>query len=352
MNFGFLMKGTTHGRKIQEGLWFRKSRIENPKIKFVLMMSAVLLTLTVPADAQQSKVHRVGVLMLIRPDRPQLQGLRDVLKESGFIEGQNLNLDMPALRAPEELRALARDYVKQKVNVIVATGASETRIAKETTHEIPIVFMPTSDPITAGFVKSFPRPGTNLTGVALMRDVDSYGKQLEVFREAIPSLSKVLVLYDAQSENPLASKGVAQLKKVASHLAIQIVDRPVREIHEAERVVASVSRNSVDGIFAVCSSLFGGGLETIIALSIEKKLPLFSCGWTQQGGLISLSLDMYQVGRRGGWYVEQILKGAKPQDLPVESPSKYELAINLKTANAIGIKIPPEVLQRADRVIK
>jgi ABC-type uncharacterized transport system substrate-binding protein len=116
--------------------------------------------------------------------------------------------------------------------------------------------------------------------------------------------------------------------------------------------VASVSRNSVDGIFAVCSSLFGGGLETIVALSIEKKLPLFSCGWTQQGGLISLSLDMYQVGRRGGWYVEQILKGGKPQDLPVESPSKYELAINLKTADAIGIKIPPEVLQRADKVIK
>jgi ABC-type uncharacterized transport system substrate-binding protein len=317
-----------------------------------LALVAVLLAFTFPAEAQQSKVYRVGVLMLIKPDRPQLQGLRDVLKESGFIEGQNLNLEMPALRTSEELRAVARDYVKQKVNVIVTTGASETRIAKETTQGIPIVFMPTSDPITAGFVKSLPRPGTNLTGVALMRDVDSYGKQLEVFKEAIPSLSKVLVLYDAGSENPLPLKGVAQLKKVAAHLAIQVDDRPVREIHEAEKVVASVSRNSVDGIFAVCSSLFGGGLETIVALSIEKKLPLFSCGWTQQGGLISLSLDMYQVGRRGGWYVEQILKGGKPQDLPVESPSKYELAINLKTADAIGIKIPPEVLQRADKVIK
>jgi ABC-type uncharacterized transport system substrate-binding protein len=330
----------------------KKEQTEMTKKVFRLALVAVLLAFTFSAQAQQSKVQRVGVLMLIRPDRPQLRGLRDGLRDAGYIEGHNLTLEMPALRTPEELRALARDYVKQKVNVIVTTGASETRIAKETTQEIPIVFMPTSDPITAGFVKSLPRPGTNLTGVALMRDVDSYGKQLEVFKEAIPSLSKVLVLYDARSENPLPLKGVAQLKKVASHLAIQLDDRPVREIHEADKVVASVSRNSVDGIFAVCSSLFGGGLETIVALSIEKKLPLFSCGWTQQGGLISLSLDMYQVGRRGGWYVEQILKGGKPQDLPVESPSKYELAINLKTANAIGIKIPPEVLQRADKVIK
>jgi putative tryptophan/tyrosine transport system substrate-binding protein len=319
---------------------------------FRLALGAVLFASTFPAQAQQSKVHRVGVLMLIKPDRPQLQGLRDELRDAGYIEGHNLTLEMPVLRTAEELRALAKEYVKQKVNILVTTGNFETKITKETTQEIPIVFMPTSDPITAGFVKSFPRPGTNLTGVALMRDVDSYGKQLEVFKEAIPSLSKVLVLYDARTENPLPLKGMAQLKKVASHLAIQLDDRPVREVHEAEKVVASVSRTSVDGIFAVCSSLFGGGFETIVALSIEKKLPLFSCGWTQQGGLISLSLDMYQVGRRGGWYVEQILKGGKPQDLPVESPSKYELAINLKTAHAIGIKIPPEVLQRADKVIK
>src|SRR5687768_4664352 len=140
---------------------------------------------------------RVGVLMLIKPDRPQLQGLRDGLQEAGYTDGQNFVLDMPSLRTPEELRSRAKDYVKNGANVIVTTGNAETQMAKEITNQIPIVFMPASDPIAAGFVKSFPRPGANLTGVALIRDVDSYGIQLQVFKEAIPALRKVVVLYDA-----------------------------------------------------------------------------------------------------------------------------------------------------------
>jgi putative ABC transport system substrate-binding protein len=319
---------------------------------FRTALVSLLLPLTFPAQAQQPKVHRVGVLMLIKADRPQLQGLRDGLREGGFVEGQNLTLDTPALRSTEELRSLAKEYIKRKVNVIVTTGNFETKIAKENTQEVPIVFMPAADPITAGFVKSFPRPGTNITGVALMRDLDSYGKQLEIFKEAIPSLGKVVVLYDARSENPLPAKGIGQLKKVAAHLAIELEEKAVFELREARRIVGSLSRNRVDGIFIVCSSLFGGEIAGIINLAIEKRLPLSSCGSTQEGSLISLSLNLYQVGLRAGWYVGQILKGAKPQDLAVEVPLKYELAINLKTANAIGITIPPEVLQRADKVIR
>jgi putative ABC transport system substrate-binding protein len=329
-----------------------KKNKEMTKKRFRVGLSAVLLALTVPAEALQSKVPRVGVLMLIRPDRPQLQGFRDGLRDVGYIDGRNLILDMRPLRSPEELRSLAKDFVNEHVNVIVTTGNVETQIAKETTQQLPIVFMPASDPIASDFVKSFTRPGTNLTGLALIRDVDSYGKQLEVFKEAIPSLSKLAVLYDARSENPLSVKGLAQLKKVASHLYVKLDERPVREIHEAEKVVASLSRNTVDGVFLLCSSLFGGGPEAIITRAIERKLPLFSCGWSHQGALISLALDLYQIGRRGGWYVDQILKGAKPADLAVEVPLKYELAINLKTANAIGIKIPAQVLQRADRVTR
>jgi len=331
-----------------------KEQTEMPKEIFCLALIAVLLAFTFPAQglARQPKVHRVGVLMLIRPDRPQIQGFRDGLRENGYIEGQNMRLEMPVMRTPDELRDIAQNYVKQKVNVIVTTGTFETNIAKQTTQDLPIVFMPVADPIAAGFVKSFPRPGTNLTGLALIRDVDSYGKQLEVFKEAIPSLGRIVVIYDARSENPLAAKGVAQLKKVGSHLNIVVDERPVREIRDAEKVTAAVSKNNADGIFVTCSSLFGGGFAGIVTLAIEKKLPLFSCGWTGQGGLISLSLDLYQVGRRAGWYVDRILKGSKPQELPVEVPVRYELAINLKTANAIGIKIPPEVLQRADKVFK
>ena len=322
------------------------------KLVFRLALCSLLLAISFPAFAQQPKVHRVGVLMLIKPDRPQLQGLRDGLKEAGYIEGQNLQLDMPALRTSDELRVLADDYVKRKVNVIVATGNVETTVAKEITQELPIVFMPASDPITAGFVRSFPRPGANLTGIALIRDLDSYGKQLEVFKEVVPSLSKLAVLYDARSNTSPYTKGLDQIKKVAASRSITIDERPIREINQAQKVVASFSQNTVDGVFVLCSSLFGSDPEPIIARALEKKLPLFACGWTDQGGLVSFALDLYQVGRRGGWYVAQILKGMKSQDLPVEVPLKYELAINLKTAKAIHITVAPEVLMRADRVIR
>jgi putative ABC transport system substrate-binding protein len=319
---------------------------------FCFALCALLLALSLPAFARETKLRRIGVLMLIKPDRPQLQGLRDGLKEAGYIEGQNLTLDMRTVQNAEELRSLAKKYVKQEVNVVVTTGNAETNVAKEITQQLPIVFMPASDPITAGFVKSFSRPGANLTGIALIRDLDSYGKQLQIFKETIPFLGKLAVLYDSRSNDSPYTIGLEQLKKVAAKLAITIDERPIREIHEADKAVASLSRKNADGVFVLCSSLFGSGPEAIIARAIEKQLPLFSCGWTHQGALVSYSLDLYQVGRRGGWYVSQILKGAKPTDLPVEVPLKYELAINLQTANTIGIKIPPEVLQRADKVIR
>jgi ABC-type uncharacterized transport system substrate-binding protein len=322
----------------------------------ILVVSTIFLALLFPVNNQtgwaEPHIHRVGVLMLIKPDRPQLQGLRDGLRDAGYIDGRNLILNMPALRSREDLRSRARDFVREKVRAIVTTGNVETQIAKETTQELPIVFMPASDPIAAGFVKSFPRPGTNITGVALIRDLDSYGKQLEVFKDTIPSLDRLAVLYDGRMDNSPYTKGLDQLKRVGSNLGISIDPHPIREIKEAERVVASLSRNTVNGVFVICSSLFGSGPEAIIARAIENKLPLFSCGWTSQGALVSFALDFYQVGHRAGWYVSQILKGSKPADLPIEVPLKYELTINLKTANAIGLKIPTEVLQRADKVFR
>jgi putative ABC transport system substrate-binding protein len=290
--------------------------------------------------------------MLVRPDRPQLQGLRDGLKEAGYVDGRNVRLDMRPLQSPEELRSLARDFVKNNVDVVVTTGNVETTVAKETIRQLPIIFMPASDPITAGFVESFARPGANLTGIALIRDLDSYGKQLEIFKEAVPSLSNLAVLYDARANASPYGKALAQLKKVAANLGIAINEQPARDIYQAENAVASLARSTVDGVFVVCSSLFGRGPDAIITRAIERKLPLFSCGWTHQGALVSFALDLYQIGRRGGWYVSQILNGAKPNDLPVEVPLKYQLTINLKTAAAIGLTIPVEVLQRADKVIK
>lgn len=317
----------------------------------LVVFSALLLSIGQSAETQ-SRIHRVGVLMLVKEDRPHILGLRAGLKGAGLIEGQNLQLEMPALQTREKLRALAQKFLQQKVNVIVATGNVETDIAKEFAQGIPTVFMPASDPIAAGFVKSFVRPGNNLTGIALVRDFNFYGKQLEVFKEVVPSLTKVPVLYDARGDESVYGKGLEQIKKVASTLGITLKDMPVRDIRDAERVMASLSKKSADGVFVLCSSLFGGGPETIIAPAIQKKLPLFGCDWTNQGALVSLALDFYQIGRRGSWYVEQILGGVKPSELPVEVPQKYELTINLKTADTIGVKIPPVVLQQADRVVQ
>jgi len=259
---------------------------------------------------------------------------------------------MRPLQNPEELRSRARDFVRSNVDAVVTTGNVETDVAKGIIRRLPIIFMPASDPITAGFVKSFARPGTNLTGIALIRDLESYGKQLQVFKETVPSLAKLAVLYDARTEKSAYTQGLDQLRKVASRLSIAIDEHPIREIDEAEKAIKALSKNTVDGIFVLCSSLFGGGPEPLIARALERKLPLFSCGWTHQGAFLSYALDLYQVGRRGGWYVSQILNGAKPADLPVEVPLKYELSINLKTANALGLRIPVEILQRADKVIK
>jgi len=322
------------------------------KLSILLLFLGVWLLASTHNVIGQTKAREVGVLMLVKPDRPQLQGLRDELKETGYIDGRNLRLDMRQLRSAEELRSLAKEFVKHNVHVVVTTGNVETEVAKQIIRQLPIVFMPASDPISAGFVKSFARPGTNLTGIALIRDLDSYGKQLEVFKETVPSLSKLAVLYDARANASPYAQGLGQLKKVASRLFIAIDERPIREIWEAEKAVASLSKNTVDGVFVLCSSLFGSGPEAIIARAIERKLPLFSCSWTHQGALVSFALDLYQVGRRGGWYVTRILNGAKPADLPVEVPLRYELTINLKTANAIGLEIPATVLQRADKVIR
>ena len=317
----------------------------------LVVFSAFLLFVGESAETQP-RISRVGVLMLVKEDRPHILGLRAGLKERGLIDGQNLLLEMPPLQTRATLRELAKKFVQQKVNVIVATGNVETDIAKEVAGDIPIVFMPASDPITAGFVKSFVRPATNLTGIALIRDFDFYGKQLEVFREVVPSLTKVAVLYDTRGDGSVYEKGLEQIKKVASNLAIAINDMPVRGIRDAEAVMATLSKKSTDGVFVVCSSLFGSGPESIIAPAIQKKLPLFGCNWANQGALVSLALDFYQIGRRGSWYVDQILNGAKPSELPVEVPQKYELTINLKTADKIGVKIPPVVLQQADRVFQ
>ncbi len=184
-----------------------------------ILLVVLFLALCFQAEAQQQKVYRAGVLMIGSPDLPQIKGLRDGLKEIGYVEGKNLLLDIPATENIDEHRPIAKAYIEKKVDVIVAMGTTAPRIARELTRDIPIVFIGASDPIASGLVKSVARPEANVTGVASATDVELQGKRFELFKEAVPTLRRVAVLYNARSENPLHAKSLALVQKVAPHLA-------------------------------------------------------------------------------------------------------------------------------------
>ena len=320
-----------------------------------IVLATVILAPPLLVEAQQQKVSRAGVLMIGSPDIPEMKGLRDGLKEAGYVEGKNLILDIPAKETIDELRPIAKAYIEKKFDVIVAIGATAPLIAKELTREIPIVFVGASDPIASGLVKSVARPEANVTGVASATDVEMQGKRLEVFKEAVPTLRRVAVLYNARGENPGHAKSLALVQKVAPALGIKLIEKPVKSTADIERALASVSKDTTDGLFIICSSLFRDPIKKIVAVAIQKRLAFTGCRGpdvTEQATLLTYGSDPYRMGHRGAWYVDRILKGTKPQDLPVEAPTYFELVINLKTAKQIGLTIPPNILARADKVIR
>ena len=307
------------------------------------------------ADAQH-RIYRVGVLQAGSPDVTELKGLRDGIKEAGYIEGKNLIMDIPATeQGIDQLRSQAKEYIEKKVDVMVGIGGTTILIAKELTQEVPLVFLGAADPVLSGLVKSVARPEANITGVARATDVEMQGKSLEVFKEAVPTLRRVTVLYNARGENPAHAKNLALLQKVAPYLGIQLTEKPIKSSDDIDRVLFSISKDSTDGLFIICSGIFRDAFKKIAAVSIQKKLASMGCApehVSQQEILLAYTADAYRIGHRGAWYVDRILKGTKPQDLPVELPTYFELVINLKTAKQIGVTISPNVLARADKVIK
>jgi putative ABC transport system substrate-binding protein len=322
---------------------------------FSLALAAMLLALGVSAEAQQAKIYRVGVLMVGTPDIPDVQGLRDGLKAAGYVEGKNLFLDIGAKETYDELRPIAKAYIEKKVDVIVAIGGTAPLIAKESTQAIPIVFVGFTDPVAVGIVKSMARPEANVTGVARGTDVEMDGKRLQVFKEVVPTLRRVAVLYNARGENPQHAQSLAVAEKIAPELGLKLAAKPIKSTADIERILSSVSKDTTDGLFVICSSMFREPFGKIGAAAMQKRLPLMGCRdqeIVEQGALMLYGSDTYRLGHRAALYVERILKGAKPQNLPIETPTYFELVINLKAAKQIGLTIPPNVLARADRVIR
>ena len=326
------------------------------KISF-LTLCAMLLALCSSAEAQQpKKVPLIGYLSMRDPagESNRYETIRLALRERGYIEGQNIATEYRYAegkldRAPE----LAAELARLKVDIIVAAGDPGVRAAKNVTTTIPIVMTGQgSDPVEAGFVESLARPGANVTGLTnLTRELG--GKRLELFKEAVPKLARVAVLYASGS-----SSSVLELKEVlpaaARALGLTVRSWEVRDADGLDRVFAALNKDRPDGLYVLASTLMYVNEKRTVGFALKNRLPSMynRREAVDAGGLMSYGADLADSYRRVAYFVDRILKGAKPADLPVEQPTKFELVFNLKTAKQIGLTIQPEVLARANRLIK
>jgi ABC-type uncharacterized transport system substrate-binding protein len=321
----------------------------------VLALCAVLFVLCLPVDAQQpKKVPRIGFLSTasLSALSPRLDAFRQGLRELGYVEGKNLfieyrSADGKIARLPE----LVAQLVDLKVDCIFAAGGSPTRIARQATGTIPIVMGNPGDPVRAGFVMSLARPGGNVTGLSSF-STDLAGKRLELLKETIPRATRVALMWN--SLNPDQTLSLKEIEDAAQLLKLQLVSLEVRSLDELENAFHSIARSRVDAFMAGGSGLFGTHRKRIVELAAKHRLPAM---YTEQeyvlaGGLMTYATSIPDLYRRAATYVDKILKGAKPADLPVEQPTKFEFIINLKAAKQIGLTIPPNVLARADKVIR
>jgi ABC-type uncharacterized transport system substrate-binding protein len=323
-----------------------------------ILVAVVLLAVAVIAQAQQpGKVHRIGYLSTVDPatDSARAEGIRLALRELGYIEGQNIAIEYRYAEGKRDREpGLAAELVRLKVDIIVvAAGDVTIQAAKNATKTIPIVMMGQgTDPVKAGHVESLARPGGNVTGITrLTRELG--GKRLELLKEAVPKLARVAVLYDPG--NPNQVREMKELPADARVLQLTIQPWQIGEVDDFEKVFAALNKQRPDGLY----SLGGGRVmrpneKRIVGFALKSRLPSMHSNReiVEAGGLMSYGADLVDSYRRVAYYVDRILKGAKPADLPVEQPTKFELVINLKTAKQIGLTIPPEVLARATKLIK
>jgi ABC-type uncharacterized transport system substrate-binding protein len=323
----------------------------NKKCLAILATSLTLLSFHPVYAQQQKKVWRIGVFHVgLDHVPPSLEPLRQELKKLGYEEGKNFWLDWRNLPGEAAARLTAQEFVRAQVDLIVAYENQTVRAAKAATSEVPIVFVAVTDPVAEGFVRSFAQPGGNITGFATWGDL--YGKEMELFKEIVPRLRRLLVLINLQ--DPGTQRALAEVRKAGAVLKLQPVEREVTNEADAERLFHSLKRGDVDGVFIASSNLRSKFPSLIVTLALERRLPLamHRMEWVEKGALFSYGFIPTQFAHEGAAYIDKILKGTKAGDLPVQQPPQLEFVINLKTAKQIGLTIPPNVLARADKVIK
>jgi putative ABC transport system substrate-binding protein len=312
----------------------------------------MLLTVTVVAQAQQEKkVARIGLLASGEEEGSRTIGaFREELPKFGWVEGTNILIDYRrAERNRDRLREFADGLVRRKVDLIVVPGNQALAAAKAATSSIPIIVLRAGDLIGSGIVTSLARPGGNITGSTRMSS-EVAGKRMELLKESLSQLSRVgIIVATRQDEEELK-----EMEGPARQLSVKIQPANVRGLSEFQGVFASMMKERAEAVIIVQSGVTFANRGKLLGLASKHLLPSMceESAWSEAGCLMSYGPDVAHLGRRGAYFVDKVLKGAKPGDLPVERPTKFELVINLKTAKQIGLTIPPNVLARADKVIK
>jgi putative ABC transport system substrate-binding protein len=322
------------------------------KILAYALLTFILTTIHVAEAQQPTKIPRIGFLTTGGAENPSTLYFRQGLRELGYIEGKNVLVEYRyAEGGSQQLSEFAEELVRLKVDVIVTSATEPSLIAQRATRTIPIVMGGGGDPVGAGLVDSLARPGGNITGVASISS-DLSGKRLELLKEAFPKISPVAVLW-----LPTATGNKQQMKETeaaADSLRLPLQPAAVERPNDFESAFSAITRGSARSLIVLSSPMFASHRSRIADLAAKSRLPAIypDSNYVDAGGLMSYGPNLSEQYRRVVVYVDKIFKGAKPADLPVERPMKFELVINLKTAKQIGLTISPNVLARADKVLK
>jgi putative ABC transport system substrate-binding protein len=320
----------------------------------VYALPALILAAIHLAEAQQvGKVPRIGILMpgsSAFPTSARYDSFRQGLRELGYIEGKNIFIEIRYAEGKQDrLSDIATELVKLKVDVIVTSTRPGVLTAKNATSAIPIVFAAVGDPVRAGLVSSLARPGENITGLSIL-NLELLGKRLELLKETFPKITKVAYFRDATAPGT----GSAELHATASALGLQLQSLEVRSAKDFDSACEARFKERAQALTTSAGPVISINQQRIVAFAVKNRLPAIYpySEVIDAGGLMFYGVSFSDLFRRAATYVDKILKGAKPADLPVEQPKKFEFVINLKAAKQIGLTIPPNVLARADRVIK
>jgi putative tryptophan/tyrosine transport system substrate-binding protein len=321
------------------------------KICFPLLAAIILISVDL-AYAQQSKMYRVGVIHQGGPYGAVVDGLRDGLRQLGYEEGKQIRLEIRDTKSdPKLVEEAARVFERERVNLICAVTTSVATAVKNVTSQIPIVFSVGSDPVASGLVENFGKPGGRLTGVQYST-TDLTGKRLEILKEILPKLSRVVTFYNPN--NRMALEAATLARQAGQQLGVQLIERHATSVEELRQRIGALKAKEADAYFYTTDGMVTSQAQLVIDMATSKKLPtMFSeQSLVAMGGLASYGQNFYEIGRLSAKYVQKVMTGAHPQDLRVETVDRFELIINLKTAKQIGLTIPPNVLARADKVLR